>query len=362
MRRTLPSGAISVLVVAALVGCVGDGGVGFGLTVPGSGASETRRALPLFLDDGAVSARAASDPDAPAGQGSDTSSAGRLASTAVDSSRGPAEPDPDPFGRRSNIPAGTDRSGPDATDEEFFPPGSAVVKGTEPSGLSPPEGARDNREAADLLDHWGHRRVQGIVEGLSLGTAAPQVEGAGTQVLRPGALTGAGRLLPRELGDGDEVRLLGSRHGVTYGRWTGGPADTLAIEFDVSRAGREMRYDPAFRAMLERAGKAWSRRIADTLATWERAPGDYKGRLQSDDRPESRVFVGTAGETSARLEIDVKDNDISGGFAGRGGGSWERRFGTVQIDRAFLEDARERPLFEVLAHEIGARARRVDDR
>ena len=353
MRGTLPSGAISVLVVAALAGCVGDGGVGFGLTVPGSEAFETRHAPSLFLGDGAVSGRAADDPDAPAGQGSETSSAGRLASTAVDSSRGRAEPEPVPFGSRSSIAAGTDRPDPGATDEEFLPPGGVVVQGTEPGGLSLAGGARDNREAADLLDHWGHRRVQGIVEGLSLGTAAPQVKGAGTQVLRPGALAGAGRLLARELEDGDEVRLLGSRHGVTYGRWTGGPADTLAIEFDVSRAGREIRYDPAFRAMLERAGKAWSRRIADTLTTWERAPGDYKGRLWSDDRPESWVFVGTEGETSARLEIDVKDDDISGGFAGRGGGSWETRFGTVQIDGAFLKDAKERPLFEVLAHEIG---------
>ena len=219
----------------------------------------------------------------------------------------------------------------------------------------------DNTTAADLLDHWGHRRVQGIVEGLSLGTAETAAGGAGTRELRPGALTGAGRLLARELEDGDEVRLLGARHGVTYGRWTGGPADTVSIEFDLSRAGPQMRYDPAFRALLERAGKAWSHRIADTWPTWERPPGDVKGWLWRDSAIEGRVLVGADGETSARLEIDVKDDDLGGEDAGRGGSSgqnasgrfWEPRFGTVRIDREYLEEAGERSLFEVLVHEVG---------
>ena len=231
------------------------------------------------------------------------------------------------------------------------PPPAAST--TTPLGIGLTDHSLDNTTAADLLDHWGHRRVQGLVEGLSLGTAASEAEAAGMQGLRPGDLTGAGRLLAGKLEVGDGVRLLGARHGVTYGRWTGGPADTVSIEFDLSRAGPEVRDDPAFRAMLERAGKAWSRRLADTLPTWERAPGDIKGWLRSDTRLESRVFVGTEGETSARFEIDVKDNDLAGDVAGRGGGSWERRFGTVQIDRSYLEDAGERSLLGVLAHEIG---------
>ena len=223
-----------------------------------------------------------------------------------------------------------------------------------PLGTRLVEHTRDNTTAAaDILDHWGHRRVQGLVEGLSLGTAGPEAEAAGMRGLRPGDLAGAGGLLAGELEDGDEVRLLGSRHGVTYGRWTGGPADTVSIEFDLSRAGPVMRDDPAFRAMLERAGKAWSRRIADTLATWERAPGDTKGWLWNDGTLESRVSVGTEGETSDRFEIDVKDNDLAEDAAGRGGGSWSRRFGDVQMDRQYLDRAGERSLMGVLAHEIG---------
>ena len=40
-----------------------------------------------------------------------------------------------------------------------------------------------------------------------------------------------------------------------------------------------MREDRAFRAALERAGKAWSHRIDDTWSAWERYAGELKGQL-----------------------------------------------------------------------------------
>ena len=297
----------------------------------------------------------------PSKRDGNSSSLDVLAFAGADSSHDRLESEREPFGRRSGFASGTGGSNDGATGPDAFPQGSGDGGWNGLVGLSLPEYSKDNREAADLLDHWGHRRVQGIVEGLSLGPAVQAAAGLGTQGLRPGSLTGAGRLLARELEYDDEVRLLGSRHGVTYGRWTGGPADNLPIEFDLSRAGPNMRYNPAFRALLERAGKAWSHRIADTWPTWARSPGDIKGDLWRDDTWVARVSVGVDGETSARLEIDVKDNDISEGFAGRGGSSgwnapgrfWEPRFGTVQIDRQYLEDAGERRLFGLLVHEIG---------
>ena len=205
----------------------------------------------------------------------------------------------------------------------------------------------DNPTAADLLDHWGHRRVQGLVEGLSLRSPAPEADVADLEALRSTASAAGNHPVA------GEVRLLGARNGVTYGRWTDGPADTLSIEFDLSRAGPQMRGDPAFLAMLERAGKSWSHRIADTLPAWERAPGDIKGWLWNDTTRDSQVLVGTEGETSARFEIDVKDNHLAGNTAGRGGGSWNRRFGHVEMDREYLAGAGERSLMGVLAHEIG---------
>ena len=252
---------------------------------------------------------------------------------------------------------------------EPFLPASLAPSGTSPrvartggpDALSLPAHTEDNPRAADLLDHWGHRRVQGIVEGLSLATAAPAADGAGTRGLPPDALGGAGSRLARVLEEGDEVRLLGARHGITYGRWTGGPADTLSIDFDVSRAGPRIRDDPELRALIERSGKAWSNRIADTWPSWERPPGDVKGWLRDDTTIVSMARVGEDGDTSDRLEIDVKDNELAGGFAGRGGSSGqnapgrhqEPRFGTVQMRGGFLDEAVERSVFEVLVHEVG---------
>ena len=50
-------------------------------------------------------------------------------------------------------------------------------------------------------------------------------------------------------------KSLGERNGITYGRWTGGPAGTLNIEFDWRFAPT---LDAERRARMERAGKSWS--------------------------------------------------------------------------------------------------------
>ena len=139
------------------------------------------------------------------------------------------------------------------------------------------------------------------------------------------------------------------------------PADTLSIEFDLSRAGPVMRDDPKFRSMLERAGKAWSHRIADTWTAWQRTEGDLKGWLINGTNPDIGIRVEAGGETSTGLEIDVKDEDLPEEVAGWAnssgiqapGGSWEPRFGSIEIDREHLQAAGERALFATLTHEIG---------
>ncbi len=144
---------------------------------------------------------------------------------------------------------------------------------------------------------------------------------------------------------------------MTYGRWTGGPADTLSIAFDLSSAGPSMKDDPAFRAMLERAGKAWSRRIADTWSTWEREQGELKGWLNNYPGPPVQVYVGAGGEVSTGLEIAVRDNDLRVAGSAIPGiqppGDWEPHFGSVAIDRGYLHEAGEAGLFATLTHEIG---------
>ena len=117
----------------------------------------------------------------------------------------------------------------------------------------------DNAGAGDLLDHWGHRRIV-PASGLLLETPGADEDAAGLRdVLEAARKAGPAGLAPG-LREDDAVSPLGRRRGVSYGRWTGGPADTLSIEFDLEHATREMRGDGSFRAALERAGKVWSRR------------------------------------------------------------------------------------------------------
>ena len=216
----------------------------------------------------------------------------------------------------------------------------------------------DNTIAADLLDHWGHRRVQGIVEGLALRSPASEADAADLEALRATASATS------DLPVGDGVRVLGTRRGVTWGRWTEGPADTLSITFDLSAAGPVMQRYPGFRAMVERAGKVWSHRIADTWAAWPRPGGVFKGWLIDGPDSNTPVHVGAGGELSAGLEIDIRDDDIPGDFAGwaqAGHGppveSWEPRFAPLEIDRNYLREypreAGDSALFATLAHEIG---------
>ena len=232
----------------------------------------------------------------------------------------------------------------------------SVVIGTTPGGVRMAERPRNNPTAADLLDHWGHRRVQSLVEGLALSAPATESDGADLETLRSAAQTSDGPSVAPDLQEGDEVRVLGAHRGVTYGRWTGGPADTLSIEFDLSGAGPLMQDDPAFRAMLERAGKAWSNRIVDTWSAWERRSGDLKGWLISGNK----VRVGEGGEVSTGVQIKVSDTPYTGGFDGRAntgvqrpGGSWEPRFGSIEIAQEHLQEAGEAGLFRTLTHEIG---------
>ena len=186
---------------------------------------------------------------------------------------------------------------------------ASVVLGTAGGGVRLAERPRNNPTAADLLDRWGHRQTHWVVEGLSLIEPADGDDAADLRRLQTAARTDDEAVVAPDLQDGDEVSVLGARRGVTYGRWTGGPADTLSIEFDLSRAGWQVRNDPAFRAMLERAGKAWSHRIEDTWSTWERRADTYKGYF-IDGSNHTQVYVGAGGEISTGLEIDVRDNDL----------------------------------------------------
>ena len=360
VSKTLQACTIPVFLVVGFTGCVSNGDGSPKLPIPGVGFLQMQEVMSVYSADGLAVGEVTIDANSPDGQGNEPSSYGGLTPTDTNLSQDGQTPEPNQVAGRSNTVSDTQMSGVGATDQNPLPSGSVVVTGTKPGGLSLTERPRNNPEAADLLDHWGHRRVQSIVEGLSLSAAAPGADGADLKGLRAAAQAREAELLVPNLHEGDEARVLGTRRGVTYGRWTGGPADTLSIEFDLSRAGPAMQEDPAFRAMLERAGKAWSHRIADTWAAWERAAGDYKGSLINGTNPNIEVRVGADGETSTGLEIDIKDEELpeyAAGWANTGaqppGASWEPRFGSMEIDREHLREAGEADLFGTLTHEIG---------
>ena len=249
--------------------------------------------------------------------------------------------------------------------EDSLLAGGTTPSGTRPGGRRLSDLPRNNPEAADLLDHWGHRRSQAIKEGLSL---TPPLSGSDTfdlQATRSVAQRRSQTPIATSLQDGDEVQVIGTRRGVTFGRWAGGPADTLSIDFDLSEASPILTDDPAFRAMIERAGKAWSHRIVDTWTPWERSAGELKGWLGTGNpsTPSPEVRVGPEGEISTGLELNVRDLDFTGDLTGRsgfgGGGvqrssnSWEPHFGTVAFNREFLQETGGARLLGLIVHEIG---------
>ena len=188
----------------------------------------------------------------------------------------------------------------------------------------------DNVEAGDLLDHWGHRRI-GLLSEVLL--EVPVESGDGVSDLR-GLLeaarkAGPSSLVPR-LKEEDAVTVLGRSRGLTWGRWTGGPADTLSIGFDLEHLSKERREDSSLRAVLDRAGKVWSRRIDEE------------------------------GEASTGLVIYVTDPDLAYNVAGLGGSQtfrpgdhWEPHTGALALNTDHIERAGEAQLFATTVHEIG---------
>jgi len=358
--RAAAACAMCVCLVAALAGCGGGGGAAFG-TSPDSYAMPSRgdASPPPGTDRGAGELAAA--PHGFAASGGEPGPAAAPTVTVITApAHAPAAPQPAHAAARPQVSSAALAAGASPASGGPSPSTSTAVAGTTPGGRRLAAPPRDNPAAADLLDHWGHRRTHATVDGLALPVAAAGDNGSALETLRNTVEEG-GEAPAANLHEGDEAQVLGAHRGVTYGRWTGGPADTLSIDFNLSRAGPEMRSDPAFQALLERAGKAWGRRIADTWSTWERAAGDLKGWLLANGGGGAEIRVGPGGESSTGLEIYLTVGDLPGFITGTStqstasspGDAWEPHFGVIEIDREYLREAGEAGLFSTLAHEIG---------
>ena len=218
----------------------------------------------------------------------------------------------------------------------------------------------DNVDAYDPLDHWGHRRTGPVSARLSE-AADPDSDAADFEALLQAVRETSTETPVPGLEDGDTVTVLGQRRGVTYGRWSGGPADTLSIEFDYQDGTSGIADLRSFKAALERAGKVWSWRIEDTWEEWEREAGESKGRLIGNFAADGReIRVGPGGETSTGLAIYVTGVDLHGNFAGWAGprslrsrDEWEPHTGAIAFDVDRIREFGEASLFALIVHEIG---------
>ena len=295
-----------------------------------------------------------------------------------DASHGPALSAGDAPTAATGAPEGVRTPSDPSPDPGVSDPGSLVSRaagaappaGTGPAPAASPGGRRvslrprNNPAAYDLLDHWGHRHA-GLVSARLTEAPDPAGDVADLRNLLDTARARGAESPAPELRDGDAVAALGRRGGVAYGRWTGGPADTLSIEFDLENAPAAMRNDPDFRffrAALERAGKVWSWRIEDTWTAWDRRAGESKGRLIGDGGTDGRELrVGPGGETSTGVVVHVTGVGAAGREAGAWGGprilhpgdAWEPHTGAIAFVNDHVGEAGEATLFRTMAHEIG---------
>ena len=136
-------------------------------------------------------------------------------------------------------------------------------------GLGSVHGAhwQDNPSAEDLLDHWNDPPVD-LRDELGLSTVREADVDGRKDALKTllesagGDPAGSGTSLRNVRPE--DIEIIGERGGITYGRWKGGPAGTLNIEFDWRFAAY---FDSSTWARMERTGKSWSWRILDDFGT-----------------------------------------------------------------------------------------------
>ena len=245
----------------------------------------------------------------------------------------------------------------DDLDEAPTPP---IIPETQPHAIGLSQLPLDNPDAADLLDEWGHRTLARILAYRPFANPSMDDDSERLSAILDTARGPDGSPPIPDLQEGDEIAVLGTRRGITYGRWIAGAADTLSMSFDFSHAGPEFQQRAGFLPLLERAGKAWTNSIGDTWEPWEFEPGRVKVQIANWYVPETRLSVKPEVEISTGLEIHVTIDDLPENVAGRGGpvnrwptDRWEPHFGSLKLDNEFFHNAAEHRLLSTIVHEIG---------
>lgn len=191
-----------------------------------------------------------------------------------------------------------------------------------------------NPNALDIGEHWREDAAMAA----ALGTEADA--GANTMGLTRAkaaaeAPGNASQTILRNVSNA-QVTILGAKDGITIGRWRDGPAGTLDIDFNWDGAPQA---DAAQRALYERAGREWSRRILS-----QRAPGvipegtEVGGGHPRHDGSVPKSFTVREDIATDGLLIFVLDGeDKRFSYGGPGwlleGNEWVVRYGRVEIAR-----------------------------
>ena len=236
-------------------------------------------------------------------------------------------------------------SEPGARPEPTLPPTEAMTD--LPDAHAVIEASQANHSATDLLDDWGWRATAEF-------QSRPPTQNDHAGAERPEQTLVRNALGANDSKSSTPITVLGERDGIQYGRWTHGPADTLSIEIRLDTVGEDETAGNALEAMIERAAKLWSWRIADTWQPLERYEGELKGRIADEE-----VRIGPGGEHSTGLEVEITVSDLPGSILGRAHKGedvterWEPRFAGIQLDTKTAQRATHTSGFHTIVHELG---------
>ena len=189
-----PVGVLYFFLLPALAGCGSGGG----------GSMLLEDALSLAAGPGAAVNPVAVEPDQSDADGNTPGPSGDpgILPDTVDPLTQTIPDSNSPTGQAN---AGTDGDGLEGSTVPVNPlsTGVVVVSETTPGSLRLADLPRDNPDAEDLLDHWGHRPSQKILDGLSLTDADAEADAADLHALRTAAQAGTASTNCRNGGDGE---------------------------------------------------------------------------------------------------------------------------------------------------------------
>ena len=224
----------------------------------------------------------------------------------------PPTANPFPTTEGSNAP---DSTAVETTAAPASAAGRLSASGTPRSGRRVSLRPKNNVDAGDLLDHWGHRRNELLSEQLSQASEPNDDVADFEDLLEDARKKGADAAVPG-LREDDTVTVLGRRRGVAYGRWENlNGLRAVKARSRIRRMGGKRRR----RTRRDQAAAAFERGTGgDTTEDGVSGAGDAKGYRRSRNRGDRRLRRGT-GPAAAVSAASRRANGVRSARHPRGG-------------------------------------------